>query len=86
MLCAIHANQSIAKKMKADPDEMTENPDEGLQVPKNYLEVFTDGPATKPEVSAPTQAEMEKVLFYHSSGEVSHLHRQTKCFHTKGSC
>ena len=25
MLCAIHANQSIAKKMKADPDEMTEN-------------------------------------------------------------
>ena len=63
MLCAIHANQSIAKKMKADPDEMTENPDEGLQVPKNYLEVFTDGPATKPEVSAPTQAEMEKFYF-----------------------
>ena len=45
--------------MKADFDEMIENPDEGLQVPENYLEVFTEGPATKPEVPAPTQAEME---------------------------
>ena len=36
--------------MKADFDEMIENPDEGLQVPENYLEVFTEGPATKPEV------------------------------------
>ena len=49
--------------MKADPDEMKENPDEGLQVPEEYLEVFTESPTTKPEVSAPTQAEMEKFYF-----------------------
>ena len=66
MLCAIHKKQTVSKKMKADPDEMIENPDEGLQVPEEYLEVFTESPTTKPEVSAPTQAEMEKVLFYHS--------------------
>ena len=30
---------------------------------QNYLEVFTEGPATKPEVPAPTQAEMEKFYF-----------------------
>ena len=48
--------------MKADFDEMIENPDEGLQVPENYLEVFTEGPATKPEVPAPTQAEMESFI------------------------
>ena len=49
--------------MKADFDKMIENPDEGLQVPENYLEVFTEGPATKPEVPVPTQAEMEKFYF-----------------------
>ena len=49
--------------MKADFDEMIGNPDEGLQVPENYLEVFTEGPATKPEVPVPTQAEMEKFYF-----------------------
>ena len=49
--------------MKADPDEMIENPDEGLQVPEEYLEVLTESPTTKPEVSAPTQAEMEKFYF-----------------------
>ena len=49
--------------MKADFDEMIENPDEGLQVPENYLEVFTEGPATKPEVPVPTQAQMEKFYF-----------------------
>ena len=48
--------------MKADFDEMIENPDEGLQVPENYLEVFTEGPATKPEVPAPIQAEMESFI------------------------
>ena len=45
--------QTIAMKMKADLDEMIENPDEGLQVPENYLEVFTEGPATKPECQLP---------------------------------
>ena len=49
--------------MKADFDEMIENPDEGLQVPENYLKVFTEGPATEPEVPVPTQAEMEKFYF-----------------------
>ena len=34
--------------MKADLDEMIENPDEGLQVPENYLEVSTESPTTKP--------------------------------------
>ena len=37
---------------------MTENPNEGLQVPENYLEVFTESLTTKPEVPAPTQAEI----------------------------
>ena len=40
--------QTIAMKMKADLDEMIENPDEGLQVPENYLEVSTESPTTKP--------------------------------------
>ena len=40
--------QTIAMKMKADLDEMIENPDEGLQVPENYLEVSTEIPTTKP--------------------------------------
>ena len=85
MLCAIHGKQTIAKKMKADLDEMIDNPDEGIHVPENYLEVFTEGPATKPEVPAPTQAEMES-LFYYSSGAVSHLHCPRKCFNTRGAC
>ena len=62
MLCAIHGKQTIAKEMKADLDEMIDNPDEGIHVPENYLEVFTEGPATKPEVPAPTQAEMESFI------------------------
>ena len=41
---------------------MIDNPDEGIHVPENYLEVFTEGPATKPEVPAPTQAEMESFI------------------------
>ena len=56
-------NRQLLRKMKADFDEMIENPDEGLQVSENYLEVFTEGPATKPEVPVPTQAEMEKFYF-----------------------
>ena len=48
---------------KTDLDEMIENPNEGLQVPENYLEVFTESPTTKPEVPAPTQAEIEKSYF-----------------------
>ena len=48
---------------KTDLDEMIENPNEGLQVPENYLEVFTESPTTKPERPAPTQAEMEKSYF-----------------------
>ena len=55
-------NRQLLRKMKADFDEMIENPDEGLQVSENYLEVFTEGPATKPEVPAPTQAEMESFI------------------------
>ena len=55
--------QTIAMKMKADLDEMIENPDEGLQVPENYLEVFTESPTRKPEVPAPTPTEMEKFYF-----------------------
>ena len=31
-----------------------------LRVPEKYLEVFTESPTKKPEVPAPTQAEMEK--------------------------
>ena len=48
---------------KTDLDEMIENPNEGLQVPENYLEVFTESLTTKPEVPAPTQAEIEKSYF-----------------------
>ena len=42
---------------KTDLDEMVENPNKGLQVPENYLEVFTESPTTKPEVPGFTQAE-----------------------------
>ena len=42
---------------------MIENPNEGLQVPENYLEVFTESLTTKPEVPAPPQAEIEKSYF-----------------------
>ena len=56
-------NRQLLRKMKADFDEMIENPDEGLQVSENYLEVFTEGPAIKPEVPVPTQAELEKFYF-----------------------
>ena len=42
---------------------MIENLNEGLQVPENYLEVFTESLTTKPEVPAPTQAEIEKSYF-----------------------
>ena len=50
---------------KTDLDEMIENPNEGLQVPGNFLEVYTESPTTKPEVPAPKQAEIEK-SFYQS--------------------
>ena len=60
MMCAIHGKQTIAEKMKADLDEMKENADKELRVPEKYLEVFTESPTKKPEVPAPTQAEMEK--------------------------
>ena len=45
---------------KTDLDEMMENPNEGLQVPENYLKVFTESPTTKPEVRASIKAELEK--------------------------
>ena len=83
MQCAIHGKQTIAKKMKADLDEMIENPDEGIYVHENYLEVFTEGPATKPEVPAPTQAEMESFILLQQWSSFSF---PRKCFDTRGAC
>ena len=56
---------------KTDLDEMIENPNEGLQVPENYLEVFTESLTTKPEVPAPTQAEIEKSYFTKANAKQS---------------
>ena len=50
---------------------MIENPNEGLQVPENYLEVFTESPTTKPEVPAPTKAEIEKSYFTKANAKQS---------------
>ena len=55
-------NFESAKKMKADLDETIEDLSEGLQVSENS-EVFTESPVYKPEVPAPTQAEMENFYF-----------------------
>ena len=54
-------NFKSAKKVKADLDEMIENLNEGLRVSENS-EVFTESPVQKPEVPAPTQAEMENLF------------------------
>ncbi|CAH3155347.1 unnamed protein product [Pocillopora meandrina] len=51
--------------------EMIENRNEGLQVPENYLEVFTESPTTQPEVLAPTQAEIEKSYFTKANAKES---------------
>ena len=56
---------------KTDLDEMVENPNKGLQVPENYLEVFTESPTTKPEVPAPTKAEIEKSYFTKANAKQS---------------
>ena len=56
---------------KTDLDEMMENPNEGLQVPENYLEVFTESPTTKPEVPGLTQAELEKSYFTKANAKQS---------------
>ena len=56
---------------KTDLDEMIENPNEGLQVPENYLEVFTESPTTKPEVPAPTKVEIEKSYFTKANAKQS---------------
>ena len=48
--------------MKADLDETIENLNEGLRVSENS-EVFTESPVQKPEVPAPTQAEMENLFW-----------------------
>ena len=48
--------------MKADLDETIENLNEGLQVSENS-EVFSGSRVQKPEVPAPTQAEMENFYF-----------------------
>ena len=50
---------------------MIENPNEGLQVPENYLEVFTESPTTKPEVPGLTQAEIEKSYFTKANAKQS---------------
>ena len=55
-------NFKSAKKMKADLDETIENLSEGLQVSENS-EVFSGSRVQKPEVPAPTQAEMENFYF-----------------------
>ena len=55
-------NFKSAKKMKADLDETMENLNEGLQVSENS-EVFSGSRVQKPEVPAPTQAEMENFYF-----------------------
>ena len=55
-------NFKSAKKMKADLDETIENLNEGLQVSENS-EVFSESRVQKPEVPAPTQAEMENFYF-----------------------
>ena len=55
-------NFKSAKKMKADLDETIENLNEGLQVSENS-EVFSGSCVQKPEVPAPTQAEMENFYF-----------------------
>ena len=49
--------------MKADLDETIENLNEGLQASKNS-EVFSESRVQKPEVPAPTQADIEKILFW----------------------
>ena len=48
--------------MKADLDETMENLNEGLQVSENSV-VFSGSRVQKPEVPAPTQAEMENFYF-----------------------
>ena len=48
--------------MKADLDETIENLNEGLQVSKNS-EVFSESRVQKPEVPAPTQADIENFYF-----------------------
>ena len=57
-------NFKSAKKVKADLDETIENLNEGLRVSENS-EVFTESPhgVQKPEVPAPTQAEMENLFW-----------------------
>ena len=49
--------------MKADLDETIVNLNEGLQVSKNS-EVFSESRVQKPEVPAPTQADIAKLLFW----------------------
>ena len=56
---------------KTDLDETIENPNEGLQVPENYLEVFTESPTTKPEVPGLTQAEIVKSYFTKANAKQS---------------
>ena len=51
-------NFKSAKKMKADLDATIENLPEDLQLSVDS-KVFTESPVQKPEVPAPTQAEME---------------------------
>ena len=48
--------------MKADLDETIVNLNEGLQVSKNS-EVFSESRVQKPEVPAPTQADIENFYF-----------------------
>ena len=51
-------NFKSAKKMKVDLDEMIDNLTEDLEL-SGISKCFTESPAHKPEVPAPTQAEME---------------------------
>ena len=50
---------------KTDLDEMIENPNEGLQVPENYLEVFTESPTTKPSEQRELDAVCDTFIVNH---------------------
>ena len=56
--------------MKADLDETIENLNEGLKVSENS-EVFIESSVQKPEVLAPTQAEMETFILTSTNAKQS---------------
>ena len=63
-------NFKSAQKVKADLDETIENLNEGLKVSENS-EVFIESSVQKPEVLAPTQAEMETFILTSTNAKQS---------------